>query len=106
MRNTDADLDSGGVQEATHSEEFESVSTPRYTVAPDEPLDVAIVYAIAATKGVDPTGLDQPLNDVVDADALRQLFASGDESLSATVVVDGYQVTIADGGSDVIVSDQ
>ncbi|WP_460917845.1 HalOD1 output domain-containing protein [Salinarchaeum chitinilyticum] len=73
-------------------------------MAPDEPLDVAIVYAVAAAKGVDPMGLDQQLNDVVDADALRQLFASGGEPLSAKFLLDGCEVTVADGGSDVIVS--
>lgn len=104
MREPDADIDGGGVQEATRSEEFETVSTRRYSVAPDEPLDVAIVYAVAASKGVDPLGLDEQLNDVVDADALRQLFASGGESLTARFPLDGCEVTVADGGSDLIVS--
>ncbi|AGN02197.1 hypothetical protein L593_11260 [Salinarchaeum sp. Harcht-Bsk1] len=104
MRESDANLDSGGVQEATTSESFDTVSTRRYTVGADEPLDVAIVYAVAATKGVGPMELEDPLNDVVDADALRQLFASGDESLSATIYVDGHRVTVAEGGRELIVS--
>ncbi|WP_248516637.1 HalOD1 output domain-containing protein [Salinarchaeum laminariae] len=104
MRETDAEIDSGGVQEATRSSEFESVSTRRYSVAPDEPLDVAVVYAVAASKGVDPMGLDEPLNGAIDADALRQLFASAGDSLTARFVLDGCEVSIVDGGDDVIVS--
>lgn len=104
MRESDADIDSGGVQEATGSEDFDAVSTRRYTVAADEPLDVAIVYAVSAMKGVGPTELDRPLHEVVDADALRRLFASAGEPLSATLLVDDYKVTIADGGRELIVS--
>lgn len=106
MRETDAEIDSAGVQEATRGSEFESVSTRRYSVAPEEPLDVAVVYAVAASKGVDPVGLGEPLNDAIDADALRQLFASAGDSLTARFTLDGCEVTVADGGSDVIVSTQ
>lgn len=104
MRDTDADMDCGSVQEAARSTDVDAMSTRRYTVGPDEPLDVAIVYAIAATKGVSPTELDQPLNDAVDADALRRLFEGADESLSATLRFEELEVTVADGGNDVIVS--
>ena len=69
MPEFNANLDSGGVQDATTAEPFDTVSTRRYTVGPDEPLDVAIVYAVAAMQGVEPTELDDPLHDTVDADA-------------------------------------
>jgi len=106
MRESNANLDSGGVQDVTSSEAIDAVSTRRYTVGPDEPLDVAIVYAVAAMKGVGPMELENPLHDVVDADALRQLFASADESLSATIFVDGHRVSIVAGGEELIVSKQ
>lgn len=104
MRDTNTELDCGSVQDATRSADVDAMSTRRFTVAPDEPLDVAIVYAIAATKGVSPTELDRPLNDVVDADALRRLFDSTDQSLSATIRFEELEVTVADGGTNIIVS--
>lgn len=104
MRDTDADMDCGGVQDATGTADVDAVSTRRFTVGPDEPIDVAIVYAIAATKGVSPTELDRPLNDVVDADALRRLFESADESLTATIRFEELEVTVVDGGQNVVVS--
>jgi hypothetical protein len=85
--------------------EFEPVSSRRYTVDPDEPVDVAVVCAVAEAKGVEPTELDQQLNDVVDADALQQLFVSSDDSLSATFFLDGYRITVFDGGEELIVSE-
>lgn len=106
MPEPDTEPDSGGVQEASRSNEFEPMSSRRYTIDPDEPLDVAIIYAVAAARGVGPMELDQPLNDVVDADALQQLFASSDGDVSATIFLDGYRVTVLDGGSELIVSGQ
>lgn len=110
MPEHEPDIDTGGVQRATQSDglgtdDLETVSTQRYTVAPEEPLDVAIVYAVAAKRGVEPTQLDRPLQEVVDADALRRLFESADVSLHATILVDGHEVTVADGGRELIVSE-
>lgn len=106
MPEPDTKPDSGGVQDAARPTEFEPTSSRRYTVEPDEPVDVAIVYAVAAAKGVDPMGLDQSLNEVVNADALQQLFASSDGTVSASFFLDGYRVTVLDGGRELIVSDQ
>lgn len=110
MPEHEPDTDTGGVQKATRSDglgadDFETMSTRRYTVAPEEPLDVAIVYAVAAKRGVEPTQLKRPLQEVVDADALRRLFESADESLRATILVDGHEVTVADGGGELVVSE-
>lgn len=104
MQEHDAELERGGVQKACGPDQPDAVSTQRYSVDPDEPLDVAIVYALAAAKGAEPTEIEQPLHDVVDADALRQLFSSADETLSVTFALDGRSVTVTDGGRDVIVS--
>lgn len=104
MREHDTDIDSGGVQEATLRSDPDGVRTRRFSVEPGEPVDVAIVYAVAAMEGVEPTALDRPLNDVVDADALRRLFEGADRSLQATIELDGYAVRIVDGGNELIVS--
>ena len=64
----------------------------------DEP-SVAVVLAVAAREGVDPTDLSPPLNDVVDPDALDAIFAETDArggSLSFTY--HGYSVEIHSDG--------
>lgn len=105
MARHDTETDSGSVRKPIDSSEYEPVSSRRYTVDPDEPVDVAVVCAVAEAKGVEPTDLDQRLNDVVDADAFQRFFASGDDSLSATLFLDGYRVTVFDGGEELIVSE-
>ncbi|MFC7157950.1 HalOD1 output domain-containing protein [Halomarina halobia] len=56
-------------------------------------LSTAIVEAIAAEKQVDPIRLDPPLHDVVDPDALDEMF-SVPNSVPGYVAFeyDGYQV--------------
>jgi hypothetical protein len=106
MARHDTETDSGSVGKPIDSREFEPVSSRRYTVDQDEPVSVAIVCAVAAAKDVAPTELDQRLNDVLDADALERLVASSDDGLTATFFLDGYGVTVFDGGDEVIVSEE
>lgn len=106
MARHDTETDSCSVGKPIDSREFEPVSSRRYTVGPDEQVTVAIVCAVAAAKDVAPTELDQRLNDVVDADALQRLFASSDDGLTATFFLDGYRVTVFDGGEELIVSEE
>lgn len=49
----------------------------RHPRSPDGPrrASAAVVEAVAETKGVRPEAIGQPLNDVVDPDALDALFA-------------------------------
>lgn len=105
MARHDTETDSGSVRKPIDSREYEPMSSRRYTVDPEEPVDVAIVCAVAEAKDVEPTELDERLNDVVDADAFQRLFASGDDGLSATFFLDGYRVTVFDGGTELIVSE-
>lgn len=106
MARHDTEADCGSARKPIDAQGYEPVSSRRYTVDPDEPVDVAVVCAVAAARGVEPTELDQRLNDVVDADAFQQLFASSDDSLSATFFLDGYRVTVIEGGDELIVSEE
>ncbi|WP_276271108.1 HalOD1 output domain-containing protein [Haloarcula litorea] len=49
-----------------------------YTTSPSEPLSQTVVYAVADTRGVEPTALDETLYDCIDPDALDTLFESTD----------------------------
>lgn len=68
----------------------------------DTPPTVAVVEALAAAAGVDPTDLE-PLNDAVDCAALDRLFEGGEPSTAAPRVlsfsVDGWNVFVRDDGS-------
>lgn len=68
-------------------------------VAVDEDLDWKIVTAVAEAKGVEPLELDERLHDVVDLDAVKQLFV-GMPGQKATV--EGH-VTFALDGCKVVV---
>lgn len=46
-------------------------------------LTVAVVEATAERAGVDPTDLDRPLYDVIDPDALEELFPSDSDGRPA-----------------------
>lgn len=74
-----------------------------YTVDDDEPLDVAITYAIAALEGIDPEDVEPPLHDVVDPEALERLITSATGDARARFSVGGYDVTVANGGREVVV---
>jgi hypothetical protein len=65
----------------------------------DEP-SVAVVMAVAAREGVDPTELSPPLNDVVDPDALDALFAGSDDESIGSLTFDyrGYSVEVRSDG--------
>lgn len=70
--------------------------------ASTEEVGVRVVKAVAAAEGVDPMTLDPPLNAVVDAAALDQLFRPSGEPAASTVRVTfryrGHDVTVeADG---------
>lgn len=65
---------------------------------PDErPVSVAVVEAVADAEGVDPVGLETPLYEAVDPDALEALVgASGHGGFEGYVsfVYCGYDVTV------------
>lgn len=63
---------------------------------PDKCLSTDIVLAVADVSGSDPTDL-RPLNDVVNVDALDNLFASeqsGVETDRVSFDYQGYRVTV------------
>lgn len=53
-----------------------STGTVVHRHPPDEAMSETVVYAVAEHTGTDPRELD-PINDVVDPDALNRLFESG-----------------------------
>ena len=59
-----------------------------------------VIRAVAELAEVDPLEMSQPLNDVLDADALGALLASGpgDGSVSVTFELAGQVVTARDDG--------
>lgn len=61
-----------------------------------ESLSVAIIEAVAAQEGVDPTELPEPLYESIHTDALDQLF----DSVSGQVTFEyfGYEVTVYNTG--------
>lgn len=76
----------------------------RYPRSPDagRRASVAVVDAVAEAEGVRPEDLGQPLNDVVDPDALDALFTprrDGAPRAGGTVsfTLAGVSVTVTDG---------
>ena len=69
-----------------------------YEVAPDEPCSLAVVRAVAAVDGRDPTDLPDPLQSVVDSDTLDRLFAGSYEGLDPELTLSfpycDYLVTV------------
>jgi hypothetical protein len=61
----------------------------------DKPVSVAIVEAVAASEGVDPHALPEPLQDYVDVDALNRL--SAERSCRISFVYFEYRVTVTAG---------
>lgn len=63
----------------------------------DTPYDIAIVEQVADAKELDVMELD-PLNDVIDVDALAALFQEGAEG-KAVFDYQGVEVTVTGDGS-------
>lgn len=66
-----------------------------------ESIDTRIVEAVADAKGVEPLDLDERLYDVVDCDALSQLFSTSGTDVTPvrgriTFTLDSCQVTVYD----------
>lgn len=68
------------------------------------PLTMDVVAAIAEHEGVDPMDLDPPLFEVVDPDALDNLFNEAASNGRVTFSYNGAAVTVTSEG-DVRVSD-
>lgn len=68
----------------------------------------AVLTAVAEAEGVEPDELDEALSDVVDPDALRELFAPKHDGTPregrVTFTYCGYDVTV-EGPGEVRVSD-
>ena len=54
---------------------------------------VAVLEALAAIKHCDPTDID-PLYETVDPDALDSVVASGNDGLTVTLSIDGFDVAV------------
>lgn len=70
---------------------------------PERP-SMAVVEAVAAEAGVDPTELDRPLHDVIDPDALNRLVDSyagrpGASPFEVSFSYYGYAVTVSSTGA-------
>lgn len=59
-------------------------------------LSAAILEAIAAREGVDPTELRTPLYTVIDPEALASLFRNGTGQVTFTY--HGYEITVSSEG--------
>ncbi|WP_162224465.1 HalOD1 output domain-containing protein [Halorussus amylolyticus] len=77
------------------------MATPRSAVDTNESVSKSIVETVAEVEGVSPTELTPPLYDVVDPDALDQLFAPASNRSDSRVVFfyNGYEVTVDGDGS-------
>jgi hypothetical protein len=62
---------------------------------PTTPTD-AVVQAVAAVRGVDPTELTEPLYDVVDPEALDALLASSNGEMTVSFRYGGHVVRVTD----------
>lgn len=76
----------------------------------DGPLSSSVVRAVAAVSGKEPTAV-QPLYDVVDLDALENLFLPGPNEIPVTegtvsFVLDGLEVTVHTSGEIVVTSQE
>lgn len=54
-----------------------------HDIAPDEPISKAVIRAVSAIEGKEPSSIT-PLADVVDPDALNALFATRTEGTPRT----------------------
>ncbi|WP_327051363.1 HalOD1 output domain-containing protein [Halomicrococcus gelatinilyticus] len=82
-------------------------ATQYTTYADDEPLSTAVVVAIADAAGVDPADIGTPLYDIMDPDALDNLFSDkidGSPRIGGQVVftVLDYEVTVYSYGQIVV----
>lgn len=68
-------------------------------VRPEESLSVEVIEAVAATKGVDVMALETTLYEVVDPDALEQLF----EPLADGTPRTGGKLVLEIAGCEVVV---
>jgi hypothetical protein len=59
------------------------------------PLTVRVVEAVAAVRGRSADELDDPLNDVVDVDALERLVSATDGVTAVTFEYSGCTVTVS-----------
>ncbi|QIB73923.1 hypothetical protein G3I44_06235 [Halogeometricum borinquense] len=64
-----------------------------------EDLDWRIITAVADAKGVEPLDIDDRLHDIIDVDAVKQLFVGMPDKRSMTegrvsFTLDGCEVTI------------
>ncbi|MEA5389576.1 HalOD1 output domain-containing protein [Haloarculaceae archaeon H-GB2-1] len=68
----------------------------------EDALSLAVVTALAAHEGVDPTRLEPPLYDVIDPDALDELFTGfeGNPSEPPAVVTFRYGDCVVEVTSD------
>lgn len=72
-------------------------------VDPAESVCTAVITAVANAKDVDPTELDQRLNDVIDPDALDRIFRDngtgrGRSNGHVSFLLDGYEVVVTASG--------
>lgn len=63
------------------------------SISDDTSSAVAIVEAVAAVKGCDPTDIEQ-LGDTVDLEAIAQLLRSSPSKLRIDFTVAGHEVTV------------
>ena len=66
----------------------------RFEVGPDRSVGLAVVEALAETRGVSPTEMNPPLWNVVDLEALDGLFDGGSNDCRVTFSVDDALVTV------------
>lgn len=75
----------------------------RYVAGSDEPIDVAVIYAIANVAGIDPQDVDTTLYDAIDPDALEALLADADPDTRVGFELGAYDVVVT-GRREVIVT--
>lgn len=89
-----------------HTKESQTNDTGVYTVQYDreseEPLSTAVVVAVTTAAGLDPGEIEEPLYEVIDPEALDDLFrtqegtdVAPDSEVSFTLA--GHRVTISAG---------
>lgn len=105
MHDTDTNPDSPAPRRTAGNGPRDAAGVQHYAVDEDEPLDVAITYAIAALEGIDPQDVHPPLHDVVDPEALTRLITSATGDARARFSVGRYDVTVEDGGRAVVVEE-
>lgn len=103
MYDTDATQDRSAALRRGDDSQLDDGTARLYRVGRDEPLDVAITYAIASIEDVDPTDVEPPLHEVVDSEALERLFESATGDARARFRVGDYDVAVENGGREVLV---